>query len=192
MTSPQPQEVFMDAPDPTGPRGRWRHGLCSCCQTFPNKLTFWCGCLCPMVVASQVATRLSLDWTGYETTPEKARRNVLIVGLIFFVTHFISGIGTDWPWYIQFYILAPFFLYNAWLLYRIRFVMRQRYDIAPTHPTMCQHILSYLLMIPCCCCASIQMARHTHDEEKYPYDGFAPDGLPLYSPAIDVPEQHEL
>jgi len=188
MAAPQPLEVFMDAPEPIGPRGRWRNGLLSCCETV-NRGTFWCGCCCQMVQTGQLATRLHLDYAGYESTPEKARRTLLIVLLVFFLSNVISSnIDEDWPWYIQVYILLPFYFYNCWLLYRIRFLMRRRYDIQPTNPSRCARLLQYLFMIPCCCCASIQMVRQTHDEKKWPYDGFAPDGLPLYAPDVDLIE----
>jgi hypothetical protein len=36
----------------------------------------------------------------------------------------------------------------------------------------------------CSCCAGIQIARHTHDERRYPYNACSQTGLPSWAPEL--------
>eukprot|EP00540_Astrosyne_radiata_P011647 CAMPEP_0116834858 /NCGR_PEP_ID=MMETSP0418-20121206/7220_1 /TAXON_ID=1158023 /ORGANISM="Astrosyne radiata, Strain 13vi08-1A" /LENGTH=209 /DNA_ID=CAMNT_0004464455 /DNA_START=30 /DNA_END=659 /DNA_ORIENTATION=+ len=164
--------VVVDGEDPTGaPHGKWRNGLCSCCEVL-CKCTFWMALCCHTPSVAQLMTRMNLDYSGNEAKPAAVRRTLLAV---FFLSAALSIIS---------YGLAAL-VYLVYILSRVRFHMRKRYGIGGT--TACNAIGDFCMSFWCGCCAIIQMNRHTHHENVYPYDALAPDGLDIEAPKIPNP-----
>ena len=67
----------------------------------------------------------------------------------------------------------------------LRSVIRQHFGIGPmSYWVTCWDgmLEDCLLATFCSCCSAIQIARHTHDEDRYPYTAGSPDGLSSYAP----------
>jgi hypothetical protein len=84
--------------------------------------------------------------------------------------------------------LTPLFVCYMLVIYtRTRYETRQYFDIPPEYCGCCCSGMmeDCCLQVFCSCCSTIQIARHTHDEERYPYQfdtrtGLPDDAFPLY------------
>ena len=179
LSSPAPSMVVTDEQLQQTPSesfyGSWRTTLCSCwwdsdviCSSLP-----WMSCCCNAILIGQLMTRLRLNWCG-EEDPEAAVRTFGIVASITFCYILLCAIGVGM-------FVAPFFMIWLWFLAtKIRSLIRQRYGISAPYGA-CE---DFCCSVWCLCCSTIQMARHTHDEKRYPYECFSPTGLPTYAPDI--------
>ena len=198
LASPDPSMVVTDERYAQTPAttGKWKTTLCSCwcdhdvlCSSLP-----WMSCCCNVILLGQLMTRLRLNWCGREDHEAAVRTFGIIVSITFcYLLLCATGVGM---------FAAPFFI--IWLVIlatRIRRQMRRHFQIPPLAQQEQQNDASHrkhcccrdnkgLMEDFCCslwcsCCVTIQMARQTHDEKRYPYECFSPTGLPTYAP--DVP-----
>jgi len=130
------------------------------------------------LVHGQLLQRMGLDTFGSYDPPNSKDtcRNVTIVWIVF-VGLGLIGVG---------YLAWPFFF--VWILLigiRLRGAVRRKFDI----PTQNCHCFDGAMEDCCCmlfcnCCSIIQLARQTHNEQKYPYNFSDESGLPMYAPVI--------
>lgn len=182
-TFPTPAKQSQSQPGDLGVTKTWRHGLCDCFSTFFQPL-FWMGCCCTPLVYGQVMTRMRLDWLGQPDRVHAGAKTFGIVSLLFIAYLSLSLVG------ICFVGLA-FFIYSMVAFTRARSEVRRRFRIPAYILGCCNGGLEDCCCIFWCgCCSSIQMARHTHNEDKYPYEPCAPNGLPTYAPELMTMENN--
>ena len=103
---------------------------------------------------------------------------LLVTLLVYLVVLVLDGWIVDAVWYF-------FLVYCIFLGILLRSVLRQHFGIGPMSlwVTCWDGMLEDCLLATfCSCCSAIQMARHTHDETRYPYTAGSTDGLPTYAP----------
>lgn len=162
-------------PGDLGPEEKWSHGLCSCCEQIFQPL-FWMACCCTPLVYGQLMQRTGLDWCG-SFDPSKAANTFGTVAVIFIVylTFNAMGIGEA---------AGVLFLIYCLIIYtKTRGAIRRKYRIPSKTCHCCDGGMEDCCVACwCSCCSSIQMARHTHNEERYVYQPCSPTGLPTYAP----------
>jgi len=169
-----PYPKFDDAKKSDGlddvPTGRWRNDLCSCCDIFCNGL-FWMAACCDILLVGQLLNRLGLDSIGSSGGDKKT---VWMITWVIFVLFILVGYWV-WPLFIIWVVLC---------MTKIRNLLRRKYQIPASScgDSMDDCCMSFW----CTCCVLVQMARHTHDTDKYPYNCCAETGLPATAPMVDV------
>lgn len=136
------------------------------------------GTCCDCIVWGQLMSRLGLNWCGVPDPATAASTFGIVVLLAFaYWASVLIVVGL---------ILTPCYLvYMVWIVTKTRYEARQRFQIAPDYCGCGDGIVEDCLCANCCrCCTSIQIARHTHDETRYPYTFDAPTGLPPEAPPL--------
>ncbi|KAL3936567.1 MAG: hypothetical protein SGBAC_008136 [Bacillariaceae sp.] len=162
------------------PIGRWRTKLCSCCEVVTQS-TFWMACCCTPVLIAQLIRRLNLTSTGLVGDVEETQLsyNRIIIGFLIALGFWkIPGLGD--------LIMTSYWMFVVVFIgTQVRAHMRQKYKIPATLPTRClKRHEDCCCMTFCGCCATIQMARHTHDDKEYPGHGCTTTGLGFDAPRI--------
>lgn len=165
-----------------GPSGHWSKGIFACFDSFFTGL-FWMGCCCTPCLYGQLLQRLNLTWTGQQPAPgQKATGTCMAVFVFTSVMGCILFILRGWLANILFWAIFSWLFFMAILL---RGVIRKRFGIAPTHIHACDGLLEDFIVAFCCgCCSGIQMARQTHDENRFPYSGCSNTGLSSFAPEL--------
>jgi Cys-rich protein (TIGR01571 family) len=123
----------------------------------------WC---CTPVTDAQLLTRMSLNWYGEPASPEQVASTFGIVVGIFIA------------------FLVFFLIYTGVYGTKLRKAMRTKYNIPASTfgESACWDDCCCIFW--CSCCTTIQMARHTHDEDQYPYQCCTSNGLTPGAPSI--------
>ncbi|CAB9519314.1 expressed unknown protein [Seminavis robusta] len=161
-----------------GPQGRWRNGLCDCYQVIlctPMCIMATC---CSTIELSQVMTRLGLDWCG-NPDPAKAAgtfATIVLIMLCFWASSvMLFGLVT----------VPCMIVYSVTIYTRTRYEMRRHFQINSQYCHWCHGAAEDCAITFCCqCCATIQMARHTHYEHRYHYKFDTITGLPEDAPKL--------
>ncbi|CAB9506183.1 expressed unknown protein [Seminavis robusta] len=166
--------------------GQWSTKFFSCFQVFFTAL-FWMGCFCFPCVYGQLLQRMNMDLTGRSPHPERPR----VSGVCMSVLVMTTLVYCFWWMGVEGFLVDVmnwlFIGYCIFMGFILRSKIRKRFGIAPitTFLTLCDGILEDILLAVCCnCCSAIQMARHTHDESRFPYNGCSTNGLPSYAPHL--------
>ena len=136
-------------------------------------------CLRPIMEA-QLLTRMNLDWCGSNTdNPARTFCAVVVVWVIFLIIGII-GTTNGRTWGIAFYAILG--IYHLIYATRMRLAYRKKYNV----PADCcgDGLEDCCVAYWCGCCSAIQLARHTHDENMYPYQCCSKTGLARNAPAI--------
>mmetsp|Transcript_16319 Transcript_16319/g.23015 ORF Transcript_16319/g.23015 Transcript_16319/m.23015 type:complete len:221 (+) Transcript_16319:133-795(+) len=163
----------VEPPLADAPQGAWRDSLFSCFDVFCNGM-FWQAFCCTPLIIGQLLGRLRLDFCGSPGgNPSDVWKYVLIMLCIYLIGSCFA-IGA---------FLYPFvFIWVLVTMTRIRGTLRRKYEIPAG--TCGESMDDCCCAFWCTCCASIQMARHTHDYHKYPYQCCESTGLPVGAPEI--------
>jgi Cys-rich protein (TIGR01571 family) len=164
------------------PTGKWRRSLCGCCGVL-TQATFWMGTICTPILVGQLLTRLRLDWLGHETNNEDTRamtfNRIVMSAIAVLLLGYIPVVGAV-------IVLLYWVTVVVCIGTNLRTHMRRRYRIpAPCCPRICDGKCNDgLTMLLCGCCATIQMARHTHSDLEFPGYCCTTTGLPADAPAL--------
>lgn len=160
------------------PMGKWRHHLCGCCDVL-TQATFWMAFCCAPVLIAQLLTRLGLNWKGNKaSTAEEASFSFNRIVMSFIAVLVVGNIPVIG--YLATFIFTVGLL--AWTGRNLRRTVRQRYQIPAS--VVHEKVDDCLCMVCCGCCATIQMARHTHDDKEYPGSCCTTTGLDMDAPHI--------
>lgn len=166
-----------------GPSGHWSAGVFACFDTFFSAL-FWMACCCTPCLYGQLLQRLNLTWCGQTPRTGRANSTCMVLFALTTVVYCVLLLTSDGGWFYE-VILWVFVIYCFFVGFLLRSVLRQRFGIAPSTLPECDGMLEDCLLALCCsCCSSIQMARHTHDERRYPYNPCSSNGLLSYAPDL--------
>ncbi|CAJ1937864.1 unnamed protein product [Cylindrotheca closterium] len=162
------------------PIGRWRTKLCSCWDVITQS-TFWMACCCTPVLIAQLIHRFHLTWTGLvgDVADTQLSYNRIVIGFLVALGFWkVPGLGD--------LIMTSYWVFVVvYIGTQVRAHMRQKYKIPTTLPTRClKRHEDCCCMTFCGCCATIQMARHTHDDKEYPGHGCTTTGLGFDAPPI--------
>ena len=175
---------------PHGPR--WKHTLCSCCETCC--CPFWMGWCCLGIFAGQVFQRMKYNIVGCETS--NASNTCVIMTVIsltawlvtvilsyLFCDAYTATYGTYGFGTITYYFISyAFLIYIVVALTFARNNMRKKYNI---QGSCCEGCLDDCCCAYwCSCCTLIQMHRETHDENQYRYDIGSKTGLQRGAPEV--------
>lgn len=152
------EDAASNVDDNGAPYGRWRTHWCACCDVV-TQATFWMAICCVPVLIAQLLNRLSLNWRG---KADHTRETALSYNKILLSYIAILLIGTI----IGTYLLVLVYTLVL-LLYtgrNLRAHMRKKYNIPSRLPSAVEDCCC---MAFCGCCATIQMARHTHNDKEY-------------------------
>jgi len=155
-----------------GATGYWSHGLFGCFSTIFTPL-FWSAFLCTPCLYGQLMQRLGLTCTGMPTFHDRdgtgrPRLNIqgtctlvaLAAILVISFTILTEGWLVDVAWYI-------FVVYLLFMGILLRSVARQYFGIGPAClPQLDGMAEDCLVATFCSCCSGIQIARHTHNEDR--------------------------
>jgi Cys-rich protein (TIGR01571 family) len=133
----------------------------------------WC---CTPVSDAQLLTRMGLNWYGAPATPEQVASTFgIVVGIYiaFLVFNF-------WVPFVGLFFLVYTVVFGT----KLRKAMRTKYNIPASAfgESACWDDCCCIFW--CGCCTTIQMARHTHDEDEYPYQCCTSTGLTPGAPSI--------
>jgi Cys-rich protein (TIGR01571 family) len=159
------------------PKGRWRRPLCACFDVL-TQATFWMAFCCLPVLLGQLLTRFGLDYQGRPaSSPAEASLTFNRIVLTFIAVLVVGNLTSTG--FVAAYIYTLVLM--VWTGRNLRRALRQRYAIPP----VCgERADDCLCMLACGCCATIQMARHTHDDKEYPGYCCTTTGLDLEAPVI--------
>jgi len=181
------------------PTGKWRTELCDCCA--PTSSTC---CLCVMgyfctpILMAQVMQRMKYSFFGCPAVPQAGDGDLgynKYVCIVFTVLAF-----TAWVFWVLLVLIlrstGVYFLLVVWAIFMVvvftcaRISMRKKYNInrPPAGNTndddCCLGVVDFFTVFCCSCCSAIQMAGHTHDGKKYPYNMLTKTGLDDDAPEI--------
>ena len=130
-------------------------------------------------------TRMKLDWCARPDRKHAGAKTFATVSMIFIGYLLLQLVGLE--------ILAlAFFVYVLIIFMRTRGAIRRQFGIPAKTLTCCGGRLEdFCCGLWCSCCSGIQMARHTHNEDKYPYEPCSPSGLPTYAPVMIIREDED-
>mmetsp|Transcript_119621 Transcript_119621/g.343626 ORF Transcript_119621/g.343626 Transcript_119621/m.343626 type:complete len:294 (+) Transcript_119621:59-940(+) len=163
------------------PTGKWRNDIWDCCEVIHTGI-FWQALFCTPILLGQILTRNHLNPLDM---PHDSRvsycqlfAGIWVVCLVL-VLLAIVGVAPGglvllvWPLVITIVTAMT------------RFMVRHKYQIPIKCCTgfggSCDDICCGVW---CACCVSIQMARHTHPPNEFPYDCCSPTGLEQGTPEI--------
>ena len=176
--------------------GRWRTGLCSCCDVV-TQATCWMGFCCPPILLAQLLTRLRLTWRAQESTPDETSLTFNRIVLTFIVVLWFGLIP-----FVSYGVALLFYLLVLYVSIRLRRYMRTKYAIAPSIQCCTSssssssqqqqqqqqqddsHVDDCVCIFFCPPCSIIQMARHTHNDKEYPGYCCTTHGLEQDAPEI--------
>ena len=166
-----------------GPVGHWSSSLCSCWETFCSAL-FWMGVCCTPCLYGQLLQRLNMTCCAHTPSPDAPRVSIVCIRMLIWTTliyTFFLVLGG----YLFDALMFAFIVYCVVIGMILRSTVRRKFGIGPSCFGACDGALDDALIAWCCgCCSGIQMARHTHDETRYPYHGCGTNGLPSYAPNL--------
>jgi Cys-rich protein (TIGR01571 family) len=170
--------------DEFGQERNWSYGLFHCFNIFCKPL-FWMSWCCTPLVFGQLMTRLKLNWCGQPDKVHGGARTFGTVAILFIAFLFLEMIGWEG-------VGLVFWVYCLFVFMRTRGAFRRQFRI-PTETCHGCHgrLEDFCCGLWCSCCSAIQMARHTHNEKRYPYEPCSPSGLPIYAPVLVVREDDE-
>jgi Cys-rich protein (TIGR01571 family) len=156
--------------------GRWREPLCECCEVCcPSGMCCY-GFFCTPIILAQVMTRLRLNAIGVRGQDSLRHHTfwwVLSFWILFLIL-FFGFITVEAVWIV---VLCIFGVYHTIASTNVRSTMRRRYNIHSECCICCDGVFDdCCTSFWCAPCSVIQMARHTHDIHKYPYDGCSKTG----------------
>lgn len=168
--------------------GYWRTGLCTCCEVVGSCL-FWTTCCAWPIVLAQLMQRIKLnlfampDPTNHSNTCRNVLAFLVICGILGMVFDALYN-TYDVPY--AFTISAAISTYSGILYFywevKTRYEYRQKYEISASCCPGC--IDDCCCIFWCRCCSYIQMARHTHEDRRHPYDLCSQTGLGPNAPEI--------
>lgn len=170
-------EMSLSRQDNGVPHGHWRTTLCSCCDVVTQS-TFWMAFLCCPIFLAQIMTRLKLSSRGRDEGPEEAAMTFNRVVMTLVVTMGFAYIPFVGP-----IVSIVYGLYMVYVGILTRRYMRTKYEIPATR-YIPDKLDDTVCMVACCCCSTIQMARHTHDDKEYPGQCCTTNGLEIDAPQI--------
>jgi PLAC8 family len=164
--------------------GRWRNDLCTCFEVCGSGM-FWQGWCCFPLLVGQVMQRRKLNACGSPvTSPDSYKNTFYIVAAVWVLFIVVWGATTPGSFVNNFVYLA-FWIYMAIILTQTRFFYRKLYKIPADTCGCCDgRMEDFCCGYWCGCCTAIQMARHSHDHNKYPYSCCATTGLNMDAPEI--------
>jgi Cys-rich protein (TIGR01571 family) len=177
-----PNPVMMSSEEEV--KGGWRNDLCACFEVCENGMCLQ-GFFCTPILLAQIMTRFLLNPLGVYG-PLRYRRTFWWI-LSFWIAYLVTS-AFLWNGGIMAFLADVVFLsYFVVVSTNVRSGMRRRYDIRPECCAGCDGVLDDCCCIFWCCpCSTIQMARHTHNTDTYPYHCCTKTGLSLDAPALVV------
>lgn len=178
------------------PVGHWRDGLCNCCAYGPCHNHFIMACLCPLVAAGQIISRLKFTiWGKPGTTAETAGAFQTIVAMtaayfliVISIAVICAPFDPDYPppfvvvlLIVKSFMGYAFLLYSIIVLWNLRSYIRNKYAIPESCNTGCDDLLC---AVCCSHCAVAQMLRHTTDYDTYNASCCSETGVPPHVPSI--------
>mmetsp|Transcript_21966 Transcript_21966/g.24685 ORF Transcript_21966/g.24685 Transcript_21966/m.24685 type:complete len:258 (-) Transcript_21966:209-982(-) len=167
--------------------GRWKSGLCSCCQYGCFHPAFCCAWFFPMALMGQVLTRMQRTWYGTRSTPpsEEYKKTFGIVVTIWICYILLCSVlycpptpidyhddvvddDTDpdcpvWKQLVFNTLTSVFGLYTLIVMIRLRRAIRTKYNIPEGCCLGCEDCCCIFF---CGCLSSIQMAHQTANYEE--------------------------
>ncbi|KAL7548879.1 hypothetical protein ACHAWF_012142 [Thalassiosira exigua] len=161
--------------------GRWRDGLCDCCQFGCCHSVLWNAWCCPLILVGQTMTRLKLNWLGCEKSEQSSSTFRILVGITigYWIrlvssdivvattpstdTFIASGLHNVMVGVVILVDLA-FIVLLISLVYKTRRHIRDKYRIPQTRCKGCEDCCCAFW---CTCCTNAQMARQTADYDTY-------------------------
>jgi Cys-rich protein (TIGR01571 family) len=177
------------------PTGMWRTGLCDCFDDCCSG-SFWMGWCCFPILLGQVMQRMNLSCIGTPTSDaSKTCMIVTSIYVVLFILLFIldlfyvkdqqqmPGQGNlgQGGLFVFSNIMNCLFVFFLIMHMCLRNFMRKKYSIPSD---CCGDCGDFCIPFWCGCCSVIQLHRHTHDEDQYPYNCGTATGLSLGAPAI--------
>ena len=190
---------------PNSPLGRWKDGLCDCCDLGPCHPSLLNAILFSPILMAQVLTRMKMNWLG-ESGPESEWRQTFKRVLCIFVSYIVADLVLR-PFSVQHYakvggtrhpvgpppapvlaalnnlISTAFGLYVLIVLMRLRSFIRERNQIPEKRCIGCEDLCCAAF---CGCCTVAQLARQTADYKERRALCCSDTGLPQEQPAIIV------
>jgi len=177
VPTPSDQDEDEEYDELGAPYGRWRTHLCSCCDVV-TQATFWMAFCCTPVLIAQLLTRLRLNWKGKTDKPEEVSLSYNKILLSFIFALVLGNLPVVGLILVAIYC----FVLLLWVGSNTRKYMRQKYKI---RSSFLPDVMEDCICMCCChCCATIQMARHTHNDKQYPGYCCFPTGLEPAAPEI--------
>ena len=176
-SKPMEQMGTEPSKDEFGEEGAWSHGICHCFSVFFEPL-FWMACCCTPLVFGQLMTRLKLNWCANPDRIHAGAKTFTTVAIIYILYLFLNLLGLEIAGF-------AFFIYCLVVFTRTRGAIRRQFRIPAKTCGCCKGGLEdFCCALLCGCCTSIQLARQTHNEKKYPYEPCSPTGLPSFAPDL--------
>jgi Cys-rich protein (TIGR01571 family) len=164
--------------------GKWRQPLCECCEVCCTNCMCLYGFFCTPIMLAQIMTRLKLNVVGVKGKENEDYHTfwwVLLIWILFLVLYF-SCVTVE---FVSFALSCAFGVYFIIVSTNARSAMRRRYNIPLECCGCCDGVLDdCFISFWCASCSVIQMARHTHDIDKYPYNCCTTTGLGPDAPEI--------
>lgn len=164
-------------------KGRWRNELCECCEVFANGMCLQ-GFFCAPILLAQVMTRFHLNPLG-SYGPLRYRQTfwwILTIWIVFLAIACFLWTSGNVAFLFEILFIAFFVVVST----RVRSRMRRRYEMPLECCEGCDALGDCCCVFWCCPCSAIQMARHTHDTDTYPYHCCTTTGLSKDAPQLVV------
>lgn len=166
-----PLELATSHPIPTG---KWRNDIWDCCEVVHTGM-FWQALCCTPILLGQILTRNHLNPLGLPHDCSISYCSLFTgIWMVCLILLLLEVVGVI-PFVFVLFVW-PFAITVVTAM--TRFVIRRKYHI----PIKCCTGFDGSCDDMCCgvwcaCCVSIQMARHTHPHNDFPYDCCSPTGL---------------
>lgn len=169
----------------TAPRGHWKDGLCDCFKFGCCHPALWNAFFCPQILMGQILTRMRMNWLGSFTSEygdyHLTFRRIAIIVVVYYVlsmllypseSEVIADDGTEmivqyqgplWKNILYNIVSASFGLYTLVVMIRLRYAVRQKYEIPSGR---CGNVEDCCCVFFCGCCTVSQMARQTANYEE--------------------------
>eukprot|EP00549_Striatella_unipunctata_P001965 CAMPEP_0118696612 /NCGR_PEP_ID=MMETSP0800-20121206/13956_1 /TAXON_ID=210618 ORGANISM="Striatella unipunctata, Strain CCMP2910" /NCGR_SAMPLE_ID=MMETSP0800 /ASSEMBLY_ACC=CAM_ASM_000638 /LENGTH=292 /DNA_ID=CAMNT_0006595769 /DNA_START=161 /DNA_END=1039 /DNA_ORIENTATION=+ len=195
------------------PVGHWRDDLCDCFRFGALHPVCWMAYCFPTILASQVMTRMSLNWLGGPVSAAEAASTFKKLLILFFIYWIIGSTlsaalitskgdphehDNDFDWDgdenqpVQSKTTIGLTEYhNLWhfvfVLFGVFIATRTRYNIRERYAIPeqnCRGCEDVCCSCFCHCCVLAQMARHTGDYEAHTAMCCTENGLPSHVPNV--------
>jgi Cys-rich protein (TIGR01571 family) len=176
--------------------GMWKNDLCGCFENCGSG-SFWMGWCCFPILLGQVMQRMNLSCIGTPTSDASKTCKIItgfyaVVYILLFVLNLYmrarlqlsyTGQGSQGQGGLYWFSIISNCLLLFFLIMHmcVRNFMRKKYKI---RADCCGAVGDCCIPMFCSCCSVIQLHRHTHDEDQYPYNCGTATGLSLGAPAI--------